>query len=81
MHFLLFLLSPIWYQDETWWNISATYDKHFSLIMKTGPSSRSFLFFQPIAVTEELIIISFKFFVLLKVFPETITVVNHQLRK
>ena len=45
------------------------------------PSSRSFLSFQPVLITQQPIIMSFKFLILLKVCTVAIKIINHQLLK
>ena len=48
---------------------------------KLEPTSRSFLSFQPILITQQPIIMSFKFLILLKVCTVAIKIINHQLLK
>ena len=85
IHILIFLLNPIYYHDETLWNVSITYNEHSQLflilILKTGAYSRLFLSFQPVLITQQPIIMSFKFFILLKVCTVAIKIINHQLLK
>ena len=48
---------------------------------RLGPTFRTFLSFQPLLITQQPIIMSFKFFILLKVCTVTIKNINHQLLK
>ena len=45
------------------------------------PRPRPFLSFQPVLITQQPIIMSFKFLILLKVYTAVIKIVNHQLLK
>ena len=48
---------------------------------RLGPTSRPFLSFQPVLIIQQPIIMSFKFFILLKVCTVAIKIINHQLLK
>ena len=48
---------------------------------RLGPTCRPFLSFQPILITQQPIIMSFKFLILLKVCTVAIKIINHQLLK
>ena len=48
---------------------------------RLGPSSRLFLSFQPVIITQQSIIMSFKVFILFKVCTVAIKIVNNQLLK
>ena len=48
---------------------------------RLGPTSRPFLSFQPVLITQQPIIMSFKFLILLKVRTVAIKIINHQLLK
>ena len=48
---------------------------------RLGPTLRTFLSFQPVLITQQPIIMSFNFLILLKVCTVTIKITNHQLLK
>ena len=75
--FILFFLNPIWYQGQTWWNISITYNKHFQLFFDLiGPNSKPLLSFQLVATIQQPIIMGFKIFIILKVCTIAIKIVK-----